>query len=237
MKSPEQLLLQTCAAWGIELSVIQVAQFAAYAEGLQHWNARINLTAITDLEAIYRLHFLDSLSLARFWGTGPRRLIDVGSGAGFPGLALKILRPELELILVESVGKKAEFLRVMADELGLGMVRVLARRAEEVGRDLTERECYDLVTARAVAELRVLVEYTLPLLQVGGRMLAPKGAAVYTEVTAAEQAIALLGGALVAVEMVDLPGQDARAVVIIDKQQPSDPRYPRAPGVPAKRPL
>lgn len=237
MTNPEQLLTQTCAAWGMALSAEQLARFAAYAQALQRWNERINLTAITDLEMIYRLHFLDSLSLARFWGADPRRLADIGSGAGFPGLALKILRPQLDLTLVESVGKKAAFLHAIAADLGLDAVRVLARRAEDVGRDPAERERYDLVTARAVAELRVLVEYGLPLLQVGGRMLAPKGAAAHDEVAAASRAIDLLGGALVAVEPVELPGQDSRVVAIIDKQRPSDPSYPRAPGVPTKRPL
>ncbi|NTW96955.1 MAG: 16S rRNA (guanine(527)-N(7))-methyltransferase RsmG [Oscillochloris sp.] len=237
MDTPEHLLTQTCAAWGIALSADQIAQFARYAEELRRWNERLNLTTISEPVEIYRRHFLDSLSLARFWGAGPVSLVDIGSGAGFPGLALKILRPALRLTLVESVGKKAEFLRHIAHELDLPGVRVFASRAEDVGRDSAEREAHDLVTARAVAELRVLVEYGLPLLRARGRMLAPKGAAAHDEAAAAAQALRVLGGVLVGVEPVDLPGLDSHAVVIIDKVRPTDPRYPRVPGVPARKPL
>ncbi|MEI8308802.1 MAG: 16S rRNA (guanine(527)-N(7))-methyltransferase RsmG [Chloroflexales bacterium] len=237
MDTPEHVLTQTCATWGITLSAGQLAQFAAYAEELRIWNERVNLTAITTPIEIYRRHFLDSLSLARFWGDSPAGLVDIGSGAGFPGLPLAILRPSLRLTLVESVGKKAEFLRHMADLLGLVGVRVLTARAEDLGRDRGERASHELVTARAVAELRVLVEYGLPLLKIGGRMLAPKGAAAYDEVTAAGRAIKVLGGYMVAVESVDLPGLDSHAVVIIDKLRPTDPHYPRTSGVPSRNPL
>jgi 16S rRNA (guanine527-N7)-methyltransferase len=237
MNTPEHLLAETCAAWGMRLSAEKMAQFAAYSSELRRWNERFNLTAISEPTEIYRRHFLDSLSLARFWGVGPASLVDIGSGAGFPGLPLKILRPALRLTLLESVGKKADFLRHMASELGLAEVRVLAARAEDVGRDRAEREAHDLVTARAVAELRVLVEYGLPLLRVGGRMLAPKGAAAHDEAAAAARAIKLLGGALVAVEPVELSGLDSHAVAIIDKLRPTDSRYPRAAGVPRQKPL
>ncbi|MEI6776674.1 MAG: 16S rRNA (guanine(527)-N(7))-methyltransferase RsmG [Chloroflexales bacterium] len=237
METPELVLTQTCAAWGITLSARQLAQFAAYAEELRIWNERVNLTAITAPAEIYRRHFLDSLSLALFWGDSPSSLVDIGSGAGFPGLPLAILQPGLRLTLVESVGKKAEFLRHMADLLELVGVRVLTARAEDLGRDRGERHSHSLVTARAVAELRVLVEYGLPLLKVGGRMLAPKGAAAYDEATAAGRAIKVLGGTMVAVEPVELPGLDFHAVVIIDKLHPTDPHYPRAPGVPSRNPL
>ncbi|MBX0326822.1 16S rRNA (guanine(527)-N(7))-methyltransferase RsmG [Oscillochloris sp. ZM17-4] len=237
MHPPEDQLAQTCAAWGIPLDAGQIAQFAAYDRELRLWNERINLTAIRDSAEIYRRHFLDSLSLARFWGDDPASLADIGSGAGFPGLALKILRPSIRITLVESVGKKADFLRHMADELGMSGVRVLTARAEDVGRDRAERERYGLVTARAVAELRVLVEYGLPLLRVGGRMLAPKGAAAHDEAAAAARAIDVLGGELVGVEPVEIPGLDAHAVVIITKVRLTDSRYPRLPGMPRQRPL
>jgi 16S rRNA (guanine527-N7)-methyltransferase len=237
METPEHMLAETCAAWGMALSAGQLAQFAAYAEDLRRWNERLNLTAISAPAEIYRRHFLDSLSLARFWGDSPASLVDIGSGAGFPGLPLAILRPSLGLTLVESVGKKAEFLRHMTMSLGLSGVRILTARAEDLGRDRGERAAHGLVTARAVAELRVLVEYGLPLLKVGGRMLAPKGAAAQAEATAARRAITTLGGSLTALEPVDLPGLDSHAVVIIDKVRPTDPRYPRAPGTPSRNPL
>ncbi len=233
----DDLLVQTCTDWGLSLDATQLDQLAHYAQLLREWNERINLTTITDPAEIYRRHFLDSLSLARFWGAEPQSLVDIGSGAGFPGLVLKILRPELRLTLVESVGKKAEFLRHVAHELHLHAVRVLDSRAEDVGRNAADRGKHDLVTARAVAELRVLVEYAVPLLQMHGRLLAAKGPTAYTEVAAAEHALRVLGAKVVGVEPVALPGQDAHMVVTVEKIGPTDPRYPRAAGVPTRKPL
>jgi 16S rRNA (guanine527-N7)-methyltransferase len=164
-------------------------------------------------------------------------LIDIGAGAGFPGLPLKILRPELRLTLVESIAKKAAFLRHIAETLGLADVEVVVARAEVVGRDPAHRERYAVAAARAVAELRVLAEYCLPLCRVGGRFLAPKGSSAGDEVQAALPAIERLGGRLAAVEPVDLPGLEPRTLVVVEKIGPTPPQYPRAPGVPAKRPL
>jgi 16S rRNA (guanine527-N7)-methyltransferase len=231
------LLVTTAASWGIALSPAQLGYFARYAQVLADWNAHTNLTAISTPEAIYRRHFLDSLSLVRFWGDPPARLIDLGSGGGFPGVPLKIVRPELRLTLVDSVAKKTAFLNHLVQELGLEGVQVRTARAEELGRDPAEREQYDVVTARALAELRVLAEYALPLARVGGRVLAPKGAAASAEATAAARAITLLGGAPAECLPVDLPGQDDAVVVVIRKVAPTDPRYPRAVGVPRRRPL
>lgn len=233
----EQLLAATCAAWGQPLSDDQLAQFRIYADELAAWNAHTNLTAIGDREGVYVRHFLDSLALAPHLGPAPDALIDLGTGAGFPGLPLKLLRPELKLTLVDSVGKKTAFLAHLVAHLGLREVRVVTGRAEELGRDPAERERYGVVTARAVADLRVLAEYGLPLLRVGGRLLAPKGAAAQEEAAAAARAIGLLGGRLAAVEPVDLPGLELRALVIIAKVAPTDQRYPRAVGVPARKPL
>lgn len=233
----EQLLVETMAAWGLALADEQLAQLRIYADELAAWNAHTNLTAITDREGIYVRHFLDSLALAPLLGAGPGSLVDLGSGAGFPGLPLKLLRPELSLTLVDSVGKKTAFLEHLVRRLGLSGVRVLTARAEELGRAAGERAAHEIVTARAVAELRVLVEYGLPLLNVGGRMLAPKGAGAHEEAAAAARAIALLGGRLVAVEPVVLPGVEPRAVVVIDKVALTDPRFPRPVGVPARKPL
>jgi 16S rRNA (guanine527-N7)-methyltransferase len=237
MDIAERLLTETIADWGLRLDAGQLAQLRRYADELERWNQHTNLTAVRDRLEIYRRHFLDSLSLAAFWGEPPATLVDLGTGGGFPGLPLKILRPELELTLVDSVGKKTEFLSHVVRQLGLDGVRVRTARAEELGRDKAERERHSLVTARAVAELRVLVEYGLPLLRVGGRMLAPKGAGAFEEAAAATGAIEQLGGELAAVEPVSLPGLEARAVVVIDKVAPTDRRYPRPVGTPARRPL
>lgn len=231
------LLAAYAADWGLPLSQPQLDQFAAYAAELRRWNERVNLTAITDEADVVARHFLDSLRCALSWGAPPGRAVDVGAGAGFPGLPLKILRPEMRLTLIESVEKKAVFLRHIVTELGLDQVEVLAARAEAVGRDPERREQYDLAAARAVADLRVLAEYCLPLCRVGGRFLAPKGAQVERELQAALPAIEILGGRLVAVEPVALPGVEPRTLVVIEKAAPTPPAYPRGVGAPAKRPL
>jgi len=231
------LLAETTAAWGLPLDARQLDQFATYSQELRRWNARVNLTAITDEHEIVTRHFLDSLRCALSWGASPNSLIDVGTGAGFPGLPLKILRPSLRLTLVESIEKKAAFLRHVAAELQLNGVDVLVARAEAVGRDVAHRERYDLAIARAVAELRVLAEYCLPLCRVDGRFLAPKGTQIEGEVQSAQTGIARLGGRIAAVEDVDLPGVERRLLVAVDKVAPTPPEYPRGVGVPAKRPL
>jgi 16S rRNA (guanine527-N7)-methyltransferase len=231
------LLATTAAAWGLELTQQQLDQFAIYAAELRRWNTYINLTAISDEREIAIRHFLDSLRCALSWGITLASLVDVGAGAGFPGLPLKILRPELRLTLIESVEKKAAFLRHIAAELGLSDVQVVVGRAEIAAHDPAHREQYDVATARAVAELRVLAEYCLPLCRVGGRFLAPKGAHIAQEVAEASTAIERLGGRVVGVELVELPGLEQRTLVVIEKSLPTPAQYPRAVGVPAKRPL
>jgi 16S rRNA (guanine527-N7)-methyltransferase len=231
------LLATTAAAWGHPLSSAQLDQFHIYAAELRSWNERVNLTAIADETGIVTRHFLDSLRCAQSWGRAPQSLVDIGAGAGFPGLPLKILHPELQLTLVESIAKKAAFLRHMVDTLGLTNVEIVIARAEASGRDLAQRERYDVAVARAVAELRVLAEYCLPLCRIGGRFLAPKGARIEQEVQAALPAIGQLGGQLLAIEPVELPEMEPRTLVIIEKITATPPQYPRAPGVPAKRPI
>ena len=152
-------------------------------------------------------------------------------------MPLKILRPALRLMLVESVEKKAAFLRHIVAELGLRGVTVVVARAEAVGRDPAQREQYDVATARAVAQLRVLAEYCLPLCRVGGRFLAPKGPRIEEEVAAAQKAIATLGGGHTTVEDVDVPEVERRTLIVVEKIAPTPPQYPRGVGVPAKRPL
>lgn len=235
--SPTQLLADTAAAWDFALTAQQLGQFDQYAAELLAWNAHTNLTAITAPEEVYVRHFLDSLALARHWGAAPGSLVDLGTGAGFPGLPLKILRPELDLLLVDSVGKKTAFLSHVVEQLGLSGVRVITGRAEALGRNPREREAHDVVTARAVADLRVLAEYGLPLLRVGGRLLAPKGFAAQEEAQAARGAIRQLGGALIGVEPVALPGVQDRALVIVEKVAPTPKDFPRAVGVPSRKPL
>jgi 16S rRNA (guanine527-N7)-methyltransferase len=231
------ILASTSATWGLPLARAQIDQFAIYLEELRAWNERINLTAITDPDEIVTRHFLDSLRCALSWGEAPTSLIDIGAGAGFPGLPLKILRPTLQLTLAESIAKKATFLRHITNLLNLAGVAVLAERAEVVGQNPAQRERYDVVVARAVADLRVLAEYCLPLCRIGGRFLAPKGARIDAELAAAEPAIAILGGRVAAAEPVELPRVEPRLLIVIEKVGHTPPQYPRAPGTPAKRPL
>ncbi|GIV87713.1 MAG: ribosomal RNA small subunit methyltransferase G [Chloroflexus sp.] len=233
----ERLLIETTTAWGIPLSEHQYAQFQRYLDELIIWNDRFNLTAIRDRSAMIRRHLLDSLYLARDWQTAPANLIDIGSGAGFPALPLKIAYPTLPVTLVEATGKKAEFLRHVIECLELTDVRVLHERIETVGRNLAEREQYEVVTARAVAELRVLVEYALPLLRIGGRLLAPKGRDPTDEIAAAQHALRVLGGEVSACEPVHIPGEEPRSLVVITKIASTPSRFPRAIGIPARRPL
>jgi 16S rRNA (guanine527-N7)-methyltransferase len=233
----EQLLVTTCASWGLHLSVDQLAAFRTYAAELAAWNAHTNLTAITDREGVYVRHFLDSLALAPYLGEAPASLVDLGTGAGFPGLPLKLLRPDLALTLVDSVGKKTAFLAHLVGRLGLAGVRVITARAEELGRNRGERGRHGVVVARAVADLRVLAEYGLPLLRVGGLLLAPKGLSAQEEAAAVGHALALLGGEVAGVEPVALPGVDPRALVIMRKVAPTDPRYPRPVGTASRKPL
>lgn len=230
-------LITTAENWGIALNQQQRQQFARYSDELRSWNEQFNLTAITDPEGIAVRHFLDSLRVALSWGHVPQRLIDVGTGAGFPGLPLKILHPQLHLTLVESVEKKARFLRYIADDLGLDNVDIIVGRAETVGRDSSHREQYDVAVSRAVAELRILAEYCLPLCRTGGRFLAPKGGQITSEVEMARGAIQTLGGKLLAVEAVELPEIEPRSLIVVEKVGPTSNQYPRAVGVPAKRPL
>jgi len=203
------------------------------------WNRRVNLTAITEPEAIEIRHFLDSISVLRAVKPRPGcRVIDVGTGAGFPGLPLRIVQPQIALTLVEATGKKIEYLQHVLDRLAIRDVRLVHGRAEEIGQQPEHREQYDVALARAVARLPVLVEYLLPLLRVGGRMVALKGESAAQETSAAQVAMRLLGGELQRLIPVELPEvAETHYLVVIDKVAASPARYPRRPGVPARKPL
>lgn len=235
----EKLARDALQLFGISLSTRQVAQLTTYERELLDWNQKFNLTAIRDVEGIRAKHFLDSMSCALAWREQtPRRLVDVGTGAGFPGIVLKILYPGMKLTLVESVGKKANFCSHIVQTLDMEGVEVLTARAEDVGRNPKHRERYDWAVARAVANLPVLAEYLLPLVRVGGVMLAQKGASGPAEAQSAEHALKLLGGCLRQLIPVELPGvAEERYLVIVDKPAATPPAYPRKAGIVAKKPL
>jgi len=245
-------LISGARTFGVELDEAQVQAFAAYLAALLEWNAKFNLTAITDPAEIVSRHFLDSLSLFALAERYPLRaegiaVIDVGTGAGFPGLALKIVCPTWRLTLVEATRKKCDFLEHIVAALKLDGVRVVWGRAEMVahpstgspagsGRD--EREQYDLVVARAVAEMNTLAEYLLPLARVGGLCVAWKGETVQSEVGAAKGAFAKLGGRLGTAKQVHVPGIEAkRHLIVVEKIAPTPAEYPRREGVPNQKPL
>jgi len=224
---------------GLQLSRPQLSALSLYERELLDWNTRFNLTAIRDPQEIHIKHFLDSLTcLLALRDSPPDRLIDIGTGAGFPGIPLKIVYPKMQLTLVESVGKKAQFCRHVVTILDLPGAEVVPGRAEALGQDPAHREQYDWAVARAVAVLPVLSEYLLPLVRVGGRMLAMKGESGPAEAPAAESALRILGGHLRQLLPVMLPGvAEERYLVVIDKVAATPDGYPRKVGVPAKRPL
>lgn len=235
----ETLIQQARQLFQIQLTSRQVTALSIYERELMAWNEKYNLTAIRTPEEIRLKHFLDSFSCALAWRERPpMSLVDVGTGAGFPGLPLKILYPFMRLTLIESVGKKANFCRHIVELLKLENVEVIHARAEEVGQDPHYRESFEWAVARAVANLPVLVEYLLPLVRVGGAMLSQKGASGPEEAHRAERAIKILGGNLRRLIPVTLPGiVEDRYLIIVDKVAATPQRYPRRPGEPSKKPL
>ena len=252
-----ELLREGARALGLQLTIEHLRAFRVYYQELHSWNRKFNLTAVTGFEEVQVKHFLDSLSCLMALpvpGTdGYKRLpsvvplstqetpllcIDVGSGAGFPGLPVKIMRPALHMTLLDSSRKKVSFLRHLVSCLDLDGVEPLWARAEEVGQDAHHRERYDVVLARAVADLAVLVEYCLPLCRKGGCFIAQKGTEIETEMRQAEPATLMLGGRLRDVKTLRLPGlKDARLLIVIDKVEQTPAKYPRRSGMPTKRPL
>jgi 16S rRNA (guanine527-N7)-methyltransferase len=236
--TPRTLLQTIASEQQLPLSAAQLDQFERYSAELIRWNTHTNLTSITEPRAIVIRHFLDSLTLAQAWPSGaPESLADIGAGAGFPGIPLKLLWPELRLLLVESVGKKTEFLAHIVKTLGLTDVEICTGRAETLGQTASYREQFALVTGRAVANLNVLAEYCLPLCQVGGLFVAPKSADGAQEAALAERALQQLGGQYQQTIDVQLPEVDPRTLVVVRKVQPTPTQYPRRVGLPLKRPL
>ena len=230
------------AKLGLSLSQGQLEQFNTYYQELITWNRRMNLTSITDYEEVQIKHFLDSLTvtlaLKKSIGIESLRIIDVGTGAGMPGLPLKILFPDISLMLLDATAKKATFLHHIKDKLGLENVEVVVGRSEEVAHLVEYRERFDIVLSRAVAPLATLAELTLPFCAIGGSFIAQKKGEIELEVSQADKAIGVLGGKLREVKRIELEEfTDERYLVIIDKISATPHQYPRRPGVPAKRPL
>ena len=221
----------------IELTEVQFEQLERYAKLLVSWNEKMNLTAITDDEGIATKHFLDSLTALQT-GFVKGRLIDVGTGAGFPGLVLKIAKPEIDLTLLDSLNKRINFLKAVGDDLGLHGIEYVHARAEDGGRDRAYRGQFDTVVSRAVANLTVLSEWCLPFLKQGGYFLALKGPLADEELKNAQRAIKILGGRVEDVFEAEIPFTVLNHKIIIIKKVGQTPlKYPRKPGIAAKTPV
>lgn len=224
---------------GVVLREEQADRFAKYGAALVKWNKQINLTAIQEEEGIVVKHFVDSvLAMKSQYWTGRGTLLDLGTGAGFPGLPLKIICPELSVVLVDSLKKRVAFLEHIIAELQLQKIEAIHGRAEQLGREARWRERFDCVVSRAVAKMPVLLEYCLPFLKVGGWLMAYKGPAGREELRDAEQALQLLGGEIIETNEHCLPGgAGTRIIIVVEKIKATSAQYPRKPGVPEKKPL
>jgi len=252
-----ELLRAGAGFLGLRLTTEHVRAFQIYHRELTAWNRKFNLTTVTRYEEVQTKHFLDSLTCLLALpvpGVGrsdalpnavplsskemPLLCIDVGTGAGFPGLPLKIVRPSLRMTLLDSSRKKILFLEHLVKCLGLRDVELLWARSEEIGQDVQHRERYDVALARAVADLPVLAEYCLPLCRAGGCFIAQKGAEIKEELEKAQLAFDTLGGKLREVKALHPPGlRQPRSLVVVDKPRATPAKYPRRPGIPSKRPL
>jgi len=236
-------LIEGAGKLGIELNARQLKQFELYYQELIEWNKKINLTAITDYSSVQVKHFLDSLTVTLALPEEEMErpdfnIVDVGTGAGFPGVPLKILFPQPRLVLIEPTTKKTAFLHHVIRKLELENVEVLNGRAEEAAHLPLYREQFALVLSRAVALLPTLVELTLPFCQIGGRFIAQKKGEIEQEINMAKEAIAALGGKLDQIKKIELDEfNDARYLVIINKIYPTPSKYPRRSGLPRRRPI
>jgi 16S rRNA (guanine527-N7)-methyltransferase len=235
-----EYLAPEASVYGINLSATQLEQFGRYLDLLSDWSQRVNLVANADPDVVARRHVLESIALGaalreREILRPDMRVLDIGAGAGFPGLVLKIVWPSIALTLIEATAKKTAFLSAVTDALELDNNAVVTGRAESLGHDVTLRGTFDLVVARAVASLPVLLELALPFARVGGRVASPKGSRANHEIAAASNALSVLGGKLFSMPLrISGPPQ---TLVVVAKQRETPPEYPRRPGVPTKSPL
>lgn len=235
----EEQFIQALAEKGIELTNHQITQFKKYFELLVEWNEKMNLTAITDLPSVYLKHFYDSISTSFYFDFSKvTSVCDVGAGAGFPSIPLKICFPHLYVTIVDSLNKRITFLNHLSEELGLDHVQFVHARAEEFGQNPKYREQFDVVTARAVARLSVLSELCVPLVKKCGQFVALKAAAGAEELKDATKALQTLGVKLVNEFNFLLPGENSeRTLYVFDKVKETPKKYPRQPGLPNKKPI
>ena len=234
-----QEFYQLLSQQGIELTDRQKDQFERYFELLVEWNEKINLTAITDKNEVYLKHFYDSIApvLHGLIDNQELKLLDIGAGAGFPSLPMKIICPQLDVTIIDSLNKRINFLKLLAGELGLDKVHFYHGRAEDLAQDKAFRAQFDLVTARAVARMQVLSELTIPYLKVGGKLLALKASNAPEELDEAKNALNLLFSKVQDNLSYALPNGDPRFITVVEKKKETPNKYPRKAGMPNKRPL
>lgn len=220
----------------IELSEKEIDLFYQYMKLLLEWNTKMNLTAITEEKDVILKHFIDSISIDKYL-QGKNRIMDIGTGAGFPGIPLKILNQQKELILVDSLNKRIQFLEEVKKELVLNNLELIHSRVEDLAKDSNYRESADVVVSRAVANLRVLVEYMLPFVKKEGIVICMKGPNIEEEIEEAKNAIEILGGKIENIDNIQLPENLERNIVIIKKVKDTPSKYPRKAGTPVKQPL
>ena len=220
----------------IELTKKQIEKFYNYMNLLLEWNEKINLTAIIEPREVILKHFVDSLTIAKYIKEN-EKLIDVGTGAGFPGIPLSIVKENTDIVLLDSLNKRINFLEEVKENLKLENITTIHGRAEEFGKNKKERETYDIATSRAVAPLNILLEYLLPLVKVGGKAICMKGSNI-EEIENAKNALEILGGKIEKIEEITLPNSDIKRNIIIVKKVKNTPsKYPRKPGTPSKEPI
>ena len=221
----------------IQIDDIKIQQFYEYMNLLIEWNKKINLTAITEPEDIILKHFIDSLTISKYVN-GKEKIADIGTGAGFPGIPIKIINPNVEMFLIDSLNKRIKFLEEVITRENLKNVYAIHARAEEIGHNKEYREKFDIVTSRAVARLNVLLEYMMPLLKIGGKCICLKGPNAEDELHEAKNALEILGGKIEKVEEIVLPDSDnKRKIIVIEAVKHFGKKYPRKAGVPTVSPL
>lgn len=238
-RSKFHILEDGCQAFGVTLTDKQIEQFEKYYELLVEWNKVMNLTGITEFDEVMQKHFVDSAAAAKYVEMEKvNSLIDVGTGAGFPGIPLKIVYPHIQVTFLDSLNKRIKFLEEVVDNLGLTGIETVHGRAEDAAKKAEYREQFDLSVSRAVANLASLTEYCLPFVKVGGKFVSYKSVSVDEEITQSKKAVYVLGGEIGKVEKFNLPESDMeRALVIVEKKRSTPKKYPRKAGMPTKEPL
>ncbi len=222
---------------GINISNEQAEKFYLYTNMLLEWNEKINLTAITEQNEIIQKHFIDSLTINKYVNESAS-IIDVGTGAGFPGIPLKIVREDISVTLLDALNKRINFLNEVIEQNELTNIETIHARAEEAGKNKALRESFDIATSRAVAPLNVLVEYLLPLVKIGGKCICMKGSNAKEEIENSRKAISILGGKIEKIEELELPNSDIKRTIIVIKKEKNTPaKYPRKAGTPSKMPI